>query len=152
MRKLGAIGNGCAGYDEMEQEEDMYLSDDLDRPEPLGGAVDLFEDDDGPCQDEADVQDGPYCPIDVLDALEHCGRLAYQIAIGMPVTPEQAAKAAGQAVKCFTCYDYEQQPWFTEAVPFMKEREPRIIRADDRLNEPHADAGSGDKREREATT
>lgn len=102
--------------------------------------------------DDPDVQDGPYCPSDVLDALEFCGRLAYQFAIGEPVSPEQAAEAAGRAVKCFAYYNYEQQEWFTEAVPFMKEREPRIIRADDRFNEPHVNAGSGDKREGEATT
>lgn len=101
--------------------------------------------------DDPDVEDGPYCPMDTLDALEHCGRLAYQIAIGESVTPEEAARAAGRAVKCFKCYDYEQQPWFTEALPFMEKREPRNIRAGDRLIEPHIDAGSGDKREGEST-
>ena len=102
--------------------------------------------------DEPEVQNGPYCPMDALDALEHCGRLAYMIANGETVSPEEAARAAGRAVKCFTCYEYEQQPWFTAALPFMKEREPRNIRTYDRLNAPPADAGSGDKRERAATT
>ena len=100
--------------------------------------------------DDPDVEDGPYCPMDALDALEHCGRLAYQIAIGESVTPEEAARAAGRAVKCFTCYDYEQQPWFTEALPFTKKLALDDTRAADELKEPPADAGLGDKGKRES--
>ena len=151
MKNLGPLGSGYAEYDAMEPEDDMYISDDFDWSEPSGGAVDLFEDDDGPC-DEPEVQNGPYCPMDALDALEHCGRLAYMIASGGTVSPEEAARAAGRAVKCFTCYEYEQQPWFTEALPFMKKREPRNVPTDERLIEPRADVGSGDKCDRVETT
>ncbi len=100
--------------------------------------------------DDPDVQDGPYCPIDVLHALEHCGRLAYEIAIGESVSAEDAAKAVGRAVKCFACYEYEQQPWFTEAWPFVKE--PDDARADDELDELREDAVPDGEREGETTT
>lgn len=100
--------------------------------------------------DDTDVQDGPYCPIDVVHALEHCGRVAHEIASGEAVSPEDAARAAGRAVKCFTCYEYEQQPWFTEALPFTKKLALDDTRAADELKEPPADAGSSDKGERES--
>ena len=141
MRDMDTFGYGHAVYDDPDRDEGTYFSDDLDGYEPLGGAVDLFEADDGPEDDDADVQDGPYCPIDALDALEHCGRLAFMIANGEAVSPDDAAKAAGRAVKCLAHYVYEQQPWFTEAWPFVGESEPSDTRADDRLNEPPADAG-----------
>lgn len=102
--------------------------------------------------DEPATEDGPHCPIDALDALEFCGRLAYMIANGETVSPEEAARAAGQAVKCFAFYDYEQQPWFTEAWLFTKKREPSNIQADERPAEPHVDAGSSNKCNRDATT
>lgn len=71
--------------------------------------------------DDPDVPDGPYCPNDALDALEHCGRLACMIAHGETVSPEEARAAAGLAVRCLAYYQYEQQPWFTEAWPFVKD-------------------------------
>lgn len=102
--------------------------------------------------DDSDVQDGPYCPIDALDAIEFCGRLAYEIANGEAVSTEEAEDAAGRAVKCLADYDYEQQPWFTEAWPFVKEPEPNDTRADDdEVDELRDDAVPGGEGERETT-
>ena len=151
MRKRGPIGNGYAEYGEPERDENMYVSDDFDSSEPSGGAVDLFEDHDGPC-DDTDAQDGPYCPIDALDALELCGRLAYMIANGEAVPTEDAARAAGQAVKCFAYYNYEQQEWFTEVWPLTKEPAPNATMTDYASKEPPVNEGSGDKRERKSMT
>lgn len=149
MRDKNTFGYGHSEYDELERDEDTYVSDDFDWSEPSGGAVDLFEDDDGPC-DDSDAQDGPYCPIDALDALELCGGLAYMIANGEAVSTEEAEDAAGRAVKCFACYEYEQQPWFTEAWPFVKE--PDDTRANDKLDELREDAVPDGEREGETTT
>ena len=80
--------------------------------------------------DAPDVEDGPYCPIAVLDALENCGWLACMIVNGEVVSPEEAAEAAGRAVKCLADYQYEQQPWFAEAWPFVKDSEPHDTRSD----------------------
>ena len=152
MRATDTSGNGHTAYDEPERYENTDVSDDFDWSEPSGGAVNLFEDDDGPCHDDTDVEDGPYCPIDALDALELCGRLAYEIANGETVTPEDAARAASRAVKCLASYDYEQQPWFTEAWPFTSGPAPNDTRTDDKSKESPVDAGSRDKCERAATT
>jgi hypothetical protein len=102
--------------------------------------------------DAPDVEDGPYCPIDTLDALELCGRLADDIAHGKPVSRAKAVMAAGQAAKCFAKYEYEQQEWFIAAFEAVTERETKRIGADDTPRDPTADEGLGDKRERKSTT
>ncbi len=154
MRNIGPFGNGHSDYDELERDGDTYISHDLDGHEPISKSFDLPDDDDeGFGEGVPSFRHNPYCPIDVLDALEFCGRLAYQIAVGESVTPAQAERAAGRAVKCFAKYDYEQQEWFTEAWPFVKEPEPYDTRADhDELDELSADAAPDDDRGRGTTT
>ena len=150
MKKLGPFGNGHSDYEELVQDEDTDVFDDPDGGEPYGGAVELFEDDDGLGDDVPNVRHTPYCPMDTLDALELCGRLLDDLANGKPVSRAKAVMAAGQAVKCFAKYDYEQQEWFIDALEAVTEREANAT--GDRPGEPLADAGSGDKGERESTT
>ena len=144
MRDIDTFGYGHFEYDGLERDEDTYVSDDLDWSEPIGGAVDLFDDDDGPRDDGTDGQDGPHCPIAVLDALENCGWLACMIANGEVVSPEEAAEAAGRAVKCLADYQYEQQPWFAEAWPFVQESEPHDTRSDNGEPDEMHDDGERD--------
>jgi len=99
--------------------------------------------------DEPKVQDGPDCPRDALDALEFCGRLAFDVANGKTVSPTQAARAARQAVKCFAYYNYDQQEWFTDALPPARESEPDTG-ADDKCKEAPPDAEPSNHRDRES--
>ena len=115
MKKLGPFGSGYSDYDELVQDEDTHVLDDLDCCEPGGGAVELFEDDDGLGDDVPNVRHTPYCPMDTLDAPELCGRLADDLANGRLVSRDKAVMAAGQAVKCLEKYDYELQEWFFDA-------------------------------------
>jgi hypothetical protein len=86
MKKLGPFGDGHSDYDELLRDEDTDVFDDPGWCEPSGGAVDLFEDDDGLGDDVPNVRHTPYCPMDTLDALEFCGRVADDLANGKPVS------------------------------------------------------------------
>ena len=152
MKKLGPFGNGHSDYDELVQDDEAYVSDDLDWCEPISKSVDLLDDDDGLGEDVPSFRHTPYCPIDALDALELCGRLLDGLANGKPVSPDKAVMAAGQAVKCFARYNYEQQEWFIDALCAATEREANGVGTDDTPRDSTADEGLGDKRERKSTT
>ncbi len=115
-------------------------------------SVDPLDDDDGLGDDVPNVRHTPYCPMDTLDALEFCGRLADDLANGKPVSRAMAVMAAGQAVKCFEKYNYELQEWFYDAQEAATKREATEIGTDEKPRDPTADEGSGDKREGKSMT
>lgn len=53
-------------------------------------------------------------------------------------------------MKCLADYQYEQQPWFTQAWPFVNDTEPDDTGADDDgLDELLADPAPGEGHDRE---
>ncbi len=150
MRNIGQLGIGHSDYDELERDEDTYVSDVLYWHKPESKSVDLLDDDEGFGEDVPSFRHSPCCQIDALDALEVCGRLVDDYANGKPVSRDAAVMAAGRAVKCFAKYDYEQQEWFSDALQAATERETKGIGADDTPRDPTTDEESGDKRERKS--
>ncbi len=66
---------------------------------------------------------------------------------GKSVSRDKAVIAAGQAVKCFAKYEYEQQEWFIDTFEAVTERETKGIGTDEKINGSHADAVPDDARE-----
>lgn len=105
---------------------------------PCHGAVDLFEDDDGPrgpvykwtadgtkhVYDDPDAEPGPYCPRDALEVIERCARLLFGAATGKAVPPEEAGNAARDAVRLLEMYGVDEDEWFYDALCYGAGNDP----------------------------